>query len=553
MTKLKSYDVDNTTIADALGLDSIAYAVPQFQRKYAWTKKEVNDLLFDLFEEIDWSKEELAGLTPHFLGSIVTANENGIGMILDGQQRLTSVSLLLAVIKRKLTLENSEKAGTIDPYLMRVSRRLREENQIKIQLQPEDAEIYRTLLKDPTKWGNQNLANSLVAKATRAIVEKVDEYLRKAEEFSVSTEAALLSMLERTLDYTMVVKIVAPSEADAFRLFETLNDRGLALNAADLVKNKLLARCKEQKNIDEAVGIWGNIIELVGEDEVVDFLRYYWIAFHGNVRQRELYKVFENHLRTVSPSKALDLVRDLRDSARAYNQIANPSDNKPIWKQGVNEVLRRLVIYKARSCRPILLACAKHRPEDMLKVVRACEVLTVRYSIVSNLSSSELDRSYAQAARELKSTSKRNVLEILETHLTRYALSNEEFERNFTGVCVTSVSETWRQILIQLNEALSTGETDVKDAKNVHVEHVFPQKPSAEALREARLSKEAGESLVCKLGNLTLLSGELNRKASNRPFSMKKASYKVSEITLNKEIADKSRWSEKEINDRGRP
>lgn len=130
---------------------------------------------------------------------------------------------------------------------MKVSRKLREENQIRLQLQPEDAEVYKMLVRDPTKCKEKELGGSLVAKATKANLEKVEEYLTRAKAASTSTEAALLSMLERTLDYTTLVKIVAPSEADAFRLFETLNDRGLALNAADLIKNKLLAKCREKK------------------------------------------------------------------------------------------------------------------------------------------------------------------------------------------------------------------------------------------------------------------------------------------------------------------
>ncbi len=87
MTVSKSYGVDNLTIANALNVDSAIYSIPQFQRRYAWTKKEIDDLLFDLFEDLDWSNEDMSGLPPHFLDSIVIATVDESAMVLDGQQR----------------------------------------------------------------------------------------------------------------------------------------------------------------------------------------------------------------------------------------------------------------------------------------------------------------------------------------------------------------------------------------------------------------------------------------------------------------------------------
>ncbi len=550
MTVSKSYGVDNLTIATALNVDSAIYSIPQFQRRYAWTKKEIDDLLFDLFEDLDWSNEDLSGLPPYFLGSIVIATVDEFAMVLDGQQRLTSISLLLAVIKRKLIEESSDKASGIDQYLIKASRRRRGENQVRIQLQPEDTDTYRLLVRDPAKYKVKELSNSSLAKAARATTEKVEGYISEAKAMGVSSETALVSMLERTLDYTTLVRITAPSEADAFRLFETLNDRGLALNAADLIKNKLLARC--QNNIDDAVEIWKKVVGSVGEDEIVNFLRYYWIAFHANVRQRELYKAFERHLGEMNSLKALNFARVLRDSAAVYKQIADPSQSNQIWKSEVNEVLKRLAVYKARSCRPVLLACAKHRHGDMLHVALACEAITVRYSITSNLGSNDLDGSYARLARDLENM-KRSTLELLETHLSIHALSDEDFARNFSEISVSNVSEVWRQILIQLNDKLSTGETAVRDAQKVHVEHIFPQKPDADALRQSQIrSEEAGYILSRMIGNLTLLSGELNRKASNHAFSKKSSSFKNSEIAMNRDIVTATKWGEQEIIERSR-
>ncbi len=549
MAGSQSYSVDNKTIAEMLGSGSPIYSIPNFQRRFAWTDKEIGELLYDLYEEIDWTDENSENTLPYFLGSVVVASNEGVEIVLDGQQRLATILLLLAFLKQKLVEQRSTKASIIDHFLIKASTNLREPDQFKIKLQEEDAKIYETLLNDPTAYKSQEFRGSLLARAAQKISADItSKYLHAASETGVSTEAALLLMLERIMQYTTFVKIVAPSEADAFRLFETLNDRGLALNAADLIKNKFLAKCSEAKHIEDAVTVWKNIVDLVEEDEVVNFLRYYWIAFQGSARKKDLYKAFEEHLRKRTPQQALAFGKGLRNAARNYRKIIDPNNGKSPWNETTNEILKRLLVYRARICRPVLLACAEYKPEEMIIVAKACESITVRQSIVSDLSSNDLEKSYSRLS--LAISDGEDVKTALVNELSKHALSDEEFAHNFSQIRINRVTETWRQILVQLNEKLATGETTVRDAKDVHVEHILPRNPTKRALEEARLSKEVANQLVEMIGNLTLLSAPMNRDISNGPFSVKQPAFATSEIALNKEIAKKSCWGEKEILER---
>ena len=276
MAGTQSYSVDNKTISEMLGSGSPIYSIPDFQRKYTWTNKEVGELLYDLFDDVDWTSDSTEDVLPYFLGSVVVANNEGTESVLDGQQRLATVSLLLSFLKLKLQEQNSTKAGIVDNYLMKVSTSLKEADQIKLKLQKEDASVYNSLIKNPNAYKIQEFKGNLLARAMQKIATDVTEkYIGAAQEAGASVEEALLLMLGRVINHTTFVKIVAPSESDAFRLFETLNDRGLALNAADLIKNKLLAKCSELRNLNEAVEAWRSIVEFVGEGEVVNFLRYY--------------------------------------------------------------------------------------------------------------------------------------------------------------------------------------------------------------------------------------------------------------------------------------
>ena len=492
---------------------------------------------------------------PYFLGSVVVASNDDVEAVLDGQQRLVTISLLLSSIRHLLIEQKYNKANKeIDDLLTQESkgRRRDEEDQIKIRLQREDTQTYTSLIEDPTLYKTYAPKKNLLARAVQKILTDVTgKYLKIALEKGVSKKDALLLMLDKVAYYATFVKIVSPTESDAFRLFETLNDRGLALNAADLVKNKLLAQCDDSKHLDEAIGHWKSIVELVGEDELVNFLRYYWIAFHSSVRKRDLYKVFEEHLKKLNPRQAADFAKSLKYAARDYAGIINPEDSKTRWDEEVNGVLKRLLIYKARTCRPVLLICASKKPDCMLVVAKACESITVRHSIVSDLSSNELEKSYANLARKIKDGNQ-NIVEAVKQELSKHALTDEEFERNFSSIQTDRVTDTWRQVLIQLNEGRSTGETTVKGARSVHVEHILPRNPTNRTLKEASLDKVSANALSGMIGNLTLLSGSKNREGSNGPFSIKKDILASSEIALNKEIAEKERWGEEEIFERNK-
>ena len=346
------YSVDNMSVSKVLGSVSPLYSIPNFQRRYAWTDKEVGELLYDLYDEIKWTGD-LEDEAPYFLGSVVVAgNEDTESeLILDGQQRLVTISLLLASI-RHLLIEQKYYGANEDIYELLVQkskgRRRNRDNQIKIKLQKEDAEAYTSLIEDPTLCKSRELKGSLLARAVQKILtDVIGKYMKAALETGISKQEALLIMLDKVVELVMFVKITAPSESDAFRLFETLNDRGLALNAADLIKNRLLAKCSELRNLNEAVEAWRNLVEFVGEGEVVNFLRYYWIAFHGSVRKRDLYKAFEVHLRKLTPQQALIFIKDLRKAARNYNKIINPNHEKSGWDAATGAVLSRLLTYGA--------------------------------------------------------------------------------------------------------------------------------------------------------------------------------------------------------------
>jgi Protein of unknown function (DUF1524) len=364
-------------------------------------------------------------------------------------------------------------------------------------------------------------------------------------------------MLMRLLRDVEIVRITAPSEKDAFRLFEPLNDRGLALSAADLIKNKLFSRCGP--DIDDAIEAWSNVVMLTRDDNIVNFLRYYWIASHGFVRKQRLYDRFRDHISDLSPAEASELALNLFIAAEDYARIVNPRRDARAGEGRVVDALERLNAYRARSCRPPILTCSlfEHRQNDRSKIIAVCEAITVRYSIVGEKPPNLLEIIYSEMSKALREShlplEELFAAEPLASRMKEIP-SDEEFKNKLQEMEIPSVTPVWRQILAQINYELGTRESRPEGPDLVHVDHILPQNPRPSVLIEAGFAtKEDALRYAFRVGNLTLLSRRMNQEASNKPFSQKKdESYALSELAMTRQLLGYEKWGQEEIETRSR-
>jgi hypothetical protein len=280
------------------------------------------------------------------------------------------LSLLISVL-----IDKTREAGKTDAdwnkmYLF--SRSQKGKQTPKVILQPDDAKVFEILIDQPRRFTETALKATSLGEAIARIFALLEDFAESPQYKDSSNPYE--EMLSRLIYGVEFVKITAPSERDAFRLFETLNDRGLALSAADLIKNKLFSRCEEE--LDDAIESWSNLLLLTKDDDVVNFLRSYWIAFEGFARKRGLYDLYKNRIDQMGSTEATLFVLDLEDVAKSYEQIVTPNLTRSQWGPEVAAVLDRLSnSYRARSCRPVLLSFAKSRPNDMERIAKLCAQL----------------------------------------------------------------------------------------------------------------------------------------------------------------------------------
>ncbi|CAN1211568.1 hypothetical protein TUMEXPCC7403_15300 [Tumidithrix helvetica PCC 7403] len=534
-SETSKFDVEAKNINKLFSDPSIAYEVPNFQRPYSWGVEEVGEMLSDVYDS-DWLESNNQN-SSYFLGSIVLSQGEESDLVLDGQQRLTTICLLLAILKTLLQQEGLEQhhVQAIDSLL--TAGKILQPRKPKIKLQDIDSAIYFSLITNPLKSVSEG-NGSLLSKAVSEILEKINKYSNDLiERRKISKKDALGEMLKRILYNVELVQIKAPSESAAFKLFETLNDRGLALNAADLIKNKLFAQCDEQELLEEAFDSWQNILDTVGDGQILNFLRYYWIAFKGAVSRNGLYDAFRNDLSNKSLSYSIEFLRHLTDSAKTYRHITSPDPKSCPWrnKNETAEGLQRLKVYRTRSFISALLVCSEKDPSSVSLLTRVFESVAVRYSVVGELNTNQLEKVYVSICQRLRNESGKVDL-ILRDEFNPYVPTNDEFFEKFSRLKVNTKSSVWRTILIRINESYSNGETKVEGPDKVHIEHLLPQKPSKEALKEANLTEVDVEELKNRIGNLTLLLGRKNQSISNSSFSKKVPVLRESVIALNKEV-----------------
>jgi hypothetical protein len=333
--------------------------VPTNQRSYAWRKEHVDDLFKDLNGAITKGADE------YFLGSIIVVISKETIEVYDGQQRLATTLILIAAIRDHFFNSGDiETANSIAQESLRSVERKKLELRPHMRLSAEDNQFFvdrvlrspneseRISAKPDSKKESHGLIDT-AAKSAAAHVATITKQLSSADK---------VQLLHKWLDFLQkearVIWVEVTDEKTAFRIFETMNDRGLKLSAADLVKNYLYSLGDQRK--DDIVQKWLSmtaILESLGRDDgdIVDYIRYLWITTHGPTRVNDLFDNIKNEVN--SEGTAVPWATKLEMRANDYAAILTPTHDK--WSKSHQEVratVDTLRYLGVSQIRPLLLA-----------------------------------------------------------------------------------------------------------------------------------------------------------------------------------------------------
>lgn len=532
-------DYDLVGIADVLSRHE--YRVPTYQRSYAWDEPEIIDFWDDLRQALD------AEAPDYFLGTLVlTPHQDQRRItIIDGQQRLATTSLILAALRRVwLKREEPDQADDIfNQYLSVFDRRARM-REPRLMLNDEDDQFFRELVvegKSPTpeRESHERLGEALVS-FEQKLNDDANAHGRKAAD-------RLIRWTEFLDTQATAITVTVPTEADAFVIFETLNDRGAPLTIGDLLKNYLFMRAGNRLDAVRTAWIQAlNELDISAENDVfVTFLRHHWSSMHGAVRERDLYSGIKEEIQ--SANQAVRYAEQLAKSAKLYAALLSPSDDYWTGRSygtSVKNNVATLLTLELEQNRPLLLAVMEEFSNRELKrTLKALVSWSIRGIIVGGIGGGRTERAYCEAAVAVRAKKIKTTEQLLK-RLSPIIPEDDDFKDAFSRARQTK-SAIARYLLLAL-ERSKAGEKEPELVPNaneeeVNLEHILPQRAKRTDWPQFREEEVATWSQ--RLGNQCLLKKTENAKIGNKPWRVKKPILTSSSLKLTKAAGQVDDWN----------
>lgn len=519
--------------------------VPPNQREYSWTEKEVTTLLQDLNKAIADQEKE------YFLGTIVTIPLSpDLLEIVDGQQRLATTAILLSEIRNYLQDKEPIIAESItNGFLTDIDRDKRERVE-RMQLNVDDDEYFRRRLRNeappPTTTRHSHDLIDNAFKTTSAHLRQL------VAGFNIKDHGDILNKWIAFIEHrATVILLKVSSDVNAYRMFETLNDRGLKTSQADLVKNYLFGQSGER--MPEAQQKWAlmrGALETLDEDDItVTFLRYALIAIRGYLTEPAVYEAVRAQAKGASASIAF--LNSLEVLATIYVALFNPEHEKwNAYPDSIRRAIETLNLLNIKPLRPLMLAVAMHfSPEEANEAFAMFISWGVRLLIASSTRSGSVEIPLATAASLVFSVDISSASS-LKAQLKDVIPNDSQFRQAFE-VATVSKAALARYYLRSLEVAAQRGATPWfipnDDRQTINLEHVLPEKPQG---NWPHFNDEAVKAYAKKIGNLALLLARANSDLKSESFDTKKAIYAQTPYVLTKQIANLNDWTEASIADR---
>lgn len=522
-------------------------AVPPNQREYAWTDVEVTQLFQDLAKAVNDG-------TDYFLGTLVTIpRRNGTLEVVDGQQRLATTALLLAAIRDYLSDKNEDVlVEAINNDFLNGIDRGKRERVPKLTLNTDDNDLFKAVVSEigatPPKPKHPSHERLLTA------YREAQRHVRNI--VSVVDSKSHGDFLERWVSFiehnALAVLLRVPDDADAYKMFETLNDRGLRTSQADLIKNYLFGRSGTR--FSEVQGRWtymcGTLESLDEEDITINFLRHGLVLMNGYLSARKVYEAVQEIAK--SEQSTVTFATHLETQARAYVATFNPEHER--WNdypQSVRSAIEVLNLLNIKPMRALLLAIAGSgmTPREVANSFAFLVSLGVRLMIAATIRSGSVEVPLSVASRDVfsgKITSARELKDQLKT-LTP---SDQQFQEAFERARVSS-ARLGRYYLRSLEMAAKQEPEPwymlQDDRSIINLEHVLPEKPEG---NWPGFSEDDVAQYAKRLGNLVLLRASNNSQLKSCTFSEKRRLYAESPYLLTSQVAELTDWTTQTIADR---
>lgn len=575
------------TLQQFFSVGNEQFLIPAYQRRYAWGQRQQRELFDDL--------RLLASGDTHLLGTVLFLSDThrpGINQLelVDGQQRVTTITILMRALARRFEQEQKEKTAQKISELLQCEG-VNEEVLPKLQLGDLDHDDYiRIMDGDDTS----EVENDCLSGAYKHFTEWVDQL--SADE--------LHAFFHKMMNSASIIRLDVGAAKDAYKLFETINNRGLRLKPTDIIKNFLLGHASSLPagTLDKVKDDWRKLIVALDGLDSDDFFRQ-WLAgkLHRKVTKTRLVADFKAYyLRHVQEAESMTefmsssikddedeedsedvaitgdedeitetsskikkvklrtFAKALRSSAELYAKLLRHSTKSMLVNRHIAN-LRRIKAFQAFTWLLDMFGRENLDEKSQIRLLKALEAFMMRRHICEKRSN-ELETIFAGLTGFAEEDYEKAVLERLRDHTP----DDDEFESSFASFPFVPA------VIDRARYALEMFEYEIIGHKNeyylatpdeLELEHIIPK-----AADKVSTKKEFGDwpsylgegwkakhtKMLHRIGNMTLLADELNVVASNNPFLAKRDEYAKSNIRLTKDLAKLGSFKFKQVEDRSK-
>lgn len=543
-----------TLFADLVQGKAQQFQVPLYQRTYSWTERQLGQLWADILEQAELLEAGDRAST-HFLGSVVLApsprNEVMFPqwLVVDGQQRLTTLSLALAAIRDHIADAQPDEAERIDEEYL-INKRKNGTAYFRLLPTQADRPQFAAHIRGPldNQVGGGNVGSAY------------DFFRRKLLEAEDPAAPRDVFRIEQAITYRLTLVAVTAERGDnVHRIFESLNNTGLKLSQADLLRNYLFMRMPTRgEHVYETY--WLPLQNSLSNDEL-EQLMWLHLVLGGDdrVRRQDLYASQQQHFerREITEAEIEAYIRDLYRHGALFRRLLHPEEEPD---PAVRAHVRRLGTWQAQVSYPALMLLLERRERgevgssDTARAMSYIESFLVR-RMICRVPTNNLNRIFQAVPGQLPlDVPVADGLRQLLSADNRFWPDDDELREKIRKAPFYQYGR-WHQrkmVLQRLEESYGHPEPVDFASARLTIEHVLPQSAGDEWMRmlsEDASDTETPEDLHARLrhtlGNLTLTA--VNSELSNHPFERKQDLLKGSHLEMNRRIAATDRWGAREI------
>jgi hypothetical protein len=513
MAKLSAHEVPISKIFSS----EFQFSIPDYQRPYSWGTEQALQLLADLTDALDRDEDT----EPYFLGSavLVKDDETSASEVIDGQQRLTTLTILLAALAH---LVNS---SGVKASLERMIREPGDElsglvERPRLDLRPRDRQFFAKYVQGQTLGELAEVPDGILSTdAQRNIRDNAAAILEQLEQ---RTDAQLVALAKLLTARTYLVVVATPNLSSAHRIFNVMNSRGLDLSAADIFKSRVIGDIEDDEDREDYGIRWEDAEQMLGRQAFQDLFLHIRVIFAKTRAQREILQEFPAQvLDQFLPSNAREFVDDVVvPYADKFAVIENESYSWPTGAEEVNGWLKRLNQVDNNDWKPVALWLLRQYEADPLSLAGHLQRL-------ERLAASMLVR---RAYATPRATRYANLIRSLEGGLglesPEYEVSDIERVQMLRQLQapIYEMAAVRKYVLLRLNEMVASAPVAYSPSI-ISVEHVLPQNPGEGSQWDIDFTEDERRTWVHRLANLVLLDKRKNSEAQNYDFAVKKDKY----------------------------